>query len=159
MHPWKKIIRGNKDNLNTKACIICLERIQDSDDNLELKLHLFKVHSVKVHLNELVEMCTEAEMKALMGMLVEIMGMSMNGSNNSKGGGNAGAFGAGKMVYSNDDTDSQGDNVEPAITGIYDIDNIHELVNLGLGQLQIPTTTIESKFCPSKTSKTRSIYL
>ena len=50
--------------------------------------------------------CTEAEMKALMGIFVEIMGMSMNGSNNSKGGGNAGTFGAGKMVYSNDDTDS-----------------------------------------------------
>ena len=61
MHPWKKIIRGNKDNFNTKACIICLERIQHSDDNLELKLHLFKVHSVKVHLKELVQMCTEAE--------------------------------------------------------------------------------------------------
>ena len=62
MHPWKKIIIGNNtDNLNKKACLICFERIQDSDDNLELKLHLFRVHSVKVHLKELVQMCTDAE--------------------------------------------------------------------------------------------------
>ena len=61
MHPWKKIIRGNTEDLETKACFICLERIQDSDDDIELKLHLFKVHSVKVNLKELVEMCTEAE--------------------------------------------------------------------------------------------------
>jgi ankyrin repeat protein len=40
--------------------------------------------------------CTEAEMKALMSMFVEIMGMSMN--NNNKGGGN--------MMYSNSDDDS-----------------------------------------------------
>ena len=61
MHPWKKIIRGNTEDLETKACFTCLERIQDSHDDIELKLHLFKVHSVKVNLKELVEMCTEAE--------------------------------------------------------------------------------------------------
>ena len=61
MHPWKKIIRGKIEELEKKACFICLERIQDSDDDKELKVHLFKVHSVKVHLKEIVEMCTEAE--------------------------------------------------------------------------------------------------
>ena len=61
MHPWKKIIKGNTEALKTKACFICLERIQDSDNDKDLKLHLFKVHSVKVHLKELVEMCREAE--------------------------------------------------------------------------------------------------
>lgn len=61
MHPWKKIIRGNTEDLATKACFICLERIRDSDDDIELKLHLFNVHSVKVHLKELVELCREAE--------------------------------------------------------------------------------------------------
>ena len=34
-----------------------------SDDDIELKLHLFKVHSAKVNLKELVEMCTEVEEK------------------------------------------------------------------------------------------------
>ena len=63
MHPWKKIIRGNTEDLETKACFICLERIRDSDDDMKLKLHLFNVHSVKVHLKELVEMCTEEEEK------------------------------------------------------------------------------------------------
>ena len=61
MHPWKRIISGNADDIKAKACFICLERIQHSDDDEELKLHFFKVHSVKVHLKELVEMCTEAE--------------------------------------------------------------------------------------------------
>ena len=61
MHPWKKIIRGCIKVLETKACFICLERIPCSDDDIELKLHLFKVHYVKVHLKELVVMCTEAE--------------------------------------------------------------------------------------------------
>ena len=61
MHPWKKIIRGNTEDFKTKTCFICLERIQDSDDDIELKLHLYKVHSVKVHLKELVEMSSEAE--------------------------------------------------------------------------------------------------
>ena len=61
MHPWKKIIRGSTEKRKTKACFFCLERIQDSDDEIELKLHMCKVHSVKVHLKELVEMCTEAE--------------------------------------------------------------------------------------------------
>ena len=60
--------------------------------------------------------CTEAEMKALMGMFVEIMGMSMNGSNNNKGGGNAGAFGPGNMVYSNDDTDSHKNGSSPVFS-------------------------------------------
>lgn len=49
--------------------------------------------------------CTEAEMKALMSMVVEIMGMS---SMNSKGGGTgnvsgAGPFGTENMMYGNDD--------------------------------------------------------
>ena len=61
MHPWKKIIRGKIEELEKKACFICLERIQDSDDDKDLKLHLFKVHSVQVHLKKLVEMCSEAE--------------------------------------------------------------------------------------------------
>ena len=61
MHPWKEIIRGNTKELGTKACFICLERIPCSDDDIELKQHLFKIHSVKVHLKELVEMCTQAE--------------------------------------------------------------------------------------------------
>mmetsp|Transcript_25261 Transcript_25261/g.59123 ORF Transcript_25261/g.59123 Transcript_25261/m.59123 type:complete len:1270 (+) Transcript_25261:343-4152(+) len=50
--------------------------------------------------------CTEAEMKALMSMFVEIMGMSMN--NNSKEGGNGsapgvGTFNSGNIMYSNGD--------------------------------------------------------
>ena len=48
--------------------------------------------------------CTEAEMKALMSMFVEIMGMSMNSNNNNKGGSNAsgeGALNPGNIVYSN----------------------------------------------------------
>ena len=61
MHPWKKIIWGNTKELKTKACFICLERIQIIDDGNELKLHMVRVHSVKAHLRELVEMCTEAE--------------------------------------------------------------------------------------------------
>ena len=40
---------------------MCLERTPYSDDDIELKLHLYEVHSAKVHLKELVEMCTEAE--------------------------------------------------------------------------------------------------
>ena len=61
MHPWKNIIKGNTVELNTKACFICLERIPCSDDDIELKLHLYRVHSSKAHLKELVEMCTEAK--------------------------------------------------------------------------------------------------
>ena len=61
MHPWNKIIRGNTDKFKMKACLICLERIKDSDDNIELKLHLFKIHSVKVHLKKLVQMCNTTE--------------------------------------------------------------------------------------------------
>ena len=61
MHPWKNIIKGNTKELKSKACFICLERIPCSDDDIELKLHQFKVHSVKVHLKELVDMCTQAE--------------------------------------------------------------------------------------------------
>ena len=61
MHPWKNIIKGNTEELETKACFICLERIPCSDDDIELKLHLFKCHSAKVHLKELVQMCKEAE--------------------------------------------------------------------------------------------------
>ena len=63
MHPWKKIINGNTEELETKACFLCLERLPPSDDDIEMKLHLFKVHSAKVHLKELVVMCTEAEEK------------------------------------------------------------------------------------------------
>ena len=61
MHPWKNIIKGKTEKLETKACFICLERIPCSDDDIELKLHLLKIHSANVHLKELVEMCTEAE--------------------------------------------------------------------------------------------------
>ena len=61
MHPWKNIIKGNTEELKTKTCFICLERIPCSDDDIQLKLHLFKIHSAKVHLKELVDMCTEAE--------------------------------------------------------------------------------------------------
>ena len=63
MHPWKNIIKRSREELKTKACFICLERIPCSDDDIELKLHLFKVHSAKVHLKELVEICTKAEEK------------------------------------------------------------------------------------------------
>ena len=61
MHPWKNIIRGSTEERKTKACFICLERIPCSDDDIELKLHLLKIHSAKVHFKELVEICTEAE--------------------------------------------------------------------------------------------------
>ena len=61
MHPWKKIINGNTEELETKACFLCLERIPCSDDDIELKLHLFQVHFAKVHLKELVKMCKKAE--------------------------------------------------------------------------------------------------
>ena len=61
MHPWKKIIKGNTKEVKTKACFICLERIPCSDDEIELKVHLLKIHSANVHYKELVEMCTEAE--------------------------------------------------------------------------------------------------
>ena len=61
MHPWKKIIRGNTDDIMTKACLICLERINDSDDDIELKLHLYKGHSVNIHLKELVYMCKRSK--------------------------------------------------------------------------------------------------
>ena len=63
MHPWKSIIEGNTEELETKACFTCLERIPCSDDDIKLKLHLFNFHSAEVHLKELVEMCTEAEEK------------------------------------------------------------------------------------------------
>ena len=63
MHPWKNIIKVQTEKLETKACFICLERVPCSDDDIELKMHLFKVHSAKVHLKELVEMCTRAEEK------------------------------------------------------------------------------------------------
>ena len=61
MHPWKKIIRGKNEELNTKACFMCLEKIPCSDDDIKLKIHLFKVHSSTVHLKELVKICTEVE--------------------------------------------------------------------------------------------------
>ena len=61
MHPWKKIIKGNTKEEKTKACFICLERIPCSEDEIELKVHLLKIHSANVHYKELVEMCTEAE--------------------------------------------------------------------------------------------------
>ena len=38
-----------------------MERIPCSDDDIELKLHLFQVHFAKVHLKELVKMCKKAE--------------------------------------------------------------------------------------------------
>ena len=40
---------------------MCLKREPYSDDNIELELHYLKVHFVKIHLKELVEICTEAE--------------------------------------------------------------------------------------------------
>ena len=61
MHPWKKIIKGNTENVAKIACFICLERIQNSDDEIELKFHLFNFHSVKFHLKELVEISKEVE--------------------------------------------------------------------------------------------------
>ena len=60
---WKNIVKGNTEELETKACFICLERIPCSNDDIELKLHLFNFHSAKVHLKELIEMCTRAEEK------------------------------------------------------------------------------------------------
>ena len=61
MHPWKNITKGNTEELETKACFICLERIPCSDDDIELKQHIFKIHSARVHLRELVEICRKAE--------------------------------------------------------------------------------------------------
>ena len=61
MHPWNNIVKGKTEELKTKTCFICLERIPCSDDDVELKQHLFKIHSAKVHLKELVAMCAEAE--------------------------------------------------------------------------------------------------
>ena len=61
MHPWKKIIRGKTEELKERVCFICLERITFSDDDIELKMHLFKVHFAKVHLIELVKICTGEE--------------------------------------------------------------------------------------------------
>ena len=63
MHPWKNIIKGKTEELETKTCFTCLKRIPCSDDDIELKLHLFNFHSANVHLKDLVEMCTEAEEK------------------------------------------------------------------------------------------------
>ena len=63
MHPWKNITKGNTEKLETKACFICLERIPCSDDDIELKLHMLKIHFAKVHLKELVEMCAESKVK------------------------------------------------------------------------------------------------
>ena len=64
MHPWKNIINGNTEELETKSCFICLAKIPCSDGNMEeVKQHLINVHSAKDHLEELVEMCTEAEEK------------------------------------------------------------------------------------------------
>ena len=61
MHPWRKIIRGNNAEQKTQTCFMCLERIPCSDDDIQIKIHLFKVHSSKAHLKELVEMCLKAE--------------------------------------------------------------------------------------------------
>ena len=61
MHPWKKIIKGKTEELMKRVCFICLERMPCSDDDIELKMHLFKVHFAKVHLKELVEICTGEE--------------------------------------------------------------------------------------------------
>ena len=62
MHPWNKILRGNTEaELKSKVCFMCLERIPCSDDDIELKMHLNQVHSAKVHLISLVEMCKKAQ--------------------------------------------------------------------------------------------------
>ena len=62
MHPWKNIIIGKTEELESKACFICLERIPCSHGDMEeVKEHFIKVHSCKTHLEELVEMCIEAE--------------------------------------------------------------------------------------------------
>ena len=64
MHPWKNIISGKIEELETKSCFICLARIPYSDGDMEeVKQHLINVHSAKDHLEELLEMCTEAEEK------------------------------------------------------------------------------------------------
>ena len=64
MHPWRKIIRGKTEEIMTKRCFICLERVPCvDDDDREIKLHLFNAHSVKDHMEEVLEMCTEAEKK------------------------------------------------------------------------------------------------
>ena len=64
MHPWKNVIIGKTEELETKACFICLERIPCSDGDMEdVKQHIINVHSAKTHLEELVEMCIEAEAK------------------------------------------------------------------------------------------------
>ena len=66
MHPWKNIISGKIEELETKSCFICLARIQCSDGDMEeVKQHLINVHSAsaKDHLEELLKMCIEAEEK------------------------------------------------------------------------------------------------
>ena len=64
MHPWKKIINGNTEELEKKACFICLERIPCSDGDMEeVKQHFINVHSTKNHLEELLEMCILEEEK------------------------------------------------------------------------------------------------
>ena len=64
MHPWKKIIRGGSDEVETKTCFMCLERLACPDGDMEnLRLHLTKTHSIRDHLRELMKMCIEAEEK------------------------------------------------------------------------------------------------
>ena len=64
MHPWRNVIIGKTEELETKACFLCLERIPCSDGDMEeVKQHLINVHSGKIHLEDLVEMCKEAEEK------------------------------------------------------------------------------------------------
>ena len=64
MHPWKKIIRGGSDEVETKTCFMGLERLACPDGDMEnLRLHLTKTHSIRDHLRELMKMCIEAEEK------------------------------------------------------------------------------------------------
>ena len=61
MHPWIKIFKGNTEELETKSCFMCLEKIPNSDDDIWLKVHIFKVHLAEVHLRKLVEICGQVE--------------------------------------------------------------------------------------------------
>ena len=57
MHPWKKIIWGNTQEVETTTCFMCLNR----ETNLEYEKHMTKFHGARCPMAKLVEMCREAE--------------------------------------------------------------------------------------------------
>ena len=62
MHPWRQIVRGETKEVVTIRCFMCLENIPCCDGDTEkIKEHITTVHSAECHVEELVEMCGEAE--------------------------------------------------------------------------------------------------